>query len=148
VMIVVALVLYFSVWGLEVRAIGSDIESAYCTEVNVKKVRSSVFVVSGGLAALSGVLVSLILNTGNFTVGTGWELIAVAGCAIGGISLFGYEGSLFGLFCGLLTLQIIQNGIVVIGISPYCQQIIIGLILLAAMVMEVRRRQWFNLEKL
>lgn len=148
IMIITALVLEFSVWGLCVRAIGSDEESARCTEVNVPQVRTSIFILSGGLAAISGILVSLILNTGNYTVGTGWELIAVAACAIGGISLFGYEGSLFGLFCGLITLQIIQNGIIFIGVSPYSQQIVVGVILLLAMVMEVRRRKWFNLERL
>lgn len=145
---VVALFLSRTVWGLTVRAVGSDEESARCTEVNVETVRLSVFVVTGGLSALAGVLLSLIINSGNATVGTGWELVAVAACAIGGVSLFGYQGSMVGLFAGLLVLQIISNGIVVIGVSPYTQNILIGLILLAAMGLEVRRRRWLNLERI
>lgn len=145
-MISINYVLNNSVWGLQVRAIGSDEASARCTEVEVDKVKISIFVITGGLSAIAGIMLSLIINSGNATVGTGWELIAVAACAIGGVSLFGYEGSMFGLFCGLLVLQIIQNGIVLIGISPYTQQIVIGIILLSAMVVEVRRRRWLNMD--
>jgi ribose transport system permease protein len=148
ILVIVGVVLKNTVWGLTVRAVGSDEESARCTEVNVEKVRLSVFVITGGLAALAGVMLSLIINSGNATVGTGWELVAVAACAIGGVSLFGYEGSTVGLFVGLFVLQIIQNGIVVVGISPYTQQIVIGAILLAAMVVEVKRRRWLNLERI
>jgi ribose transport system permease protein len=148
VMAIMGCLLSRTVWGLQVRAVGSDEESARCTEVNVESIRLSVFVITGGLAALAGVMLSLIINSGNATVGTGWELVAVAACAIGGVSLFGYEGSAVGLFTGLLVLQIIQNGIVVIGISPYTQQIVIGAILLAAMVVEVKRRKWLNLERI
>jgi len=148
ILVIVGVVLKNTVWGLTVRAVGSDEESARCTEVNVDKVRLSVFVITGGLAALAGVMLSLIINSGNATVGTGWELVAVAACAIGGVSLFGYEGSTVGLFVGLFVLQIIQNGIVVVGISPYTQQIVIGAILLAAMVVEVKRRRWLNLERI
>lgn len=137
-----------TVWGLTVRATGSDRESAKCTEVNVDRVHVSVFAITGVLAALAGVMVSLILNGGSAMVGTGWELLAIAACAIGGVSLFGYEGSFIGLFCGLLTMQVIQNGIVVIGVSSYTQTIVIGIILLASMVMEVRRRRWLNMESL
>jgi ribose transport system permease protein len=148
VMVLFAVLLCRTVWGLQVRAIGSDEESARCTEVDVNQIRLSVFIIAGGLAALAGVMLSLIINSGNATVGTGWELIAVAACAIGGVSLFGYDGSMGGLFVGLLVLQIIQNGIVVVGISPYTQQIVIGAILLTAMVVEVKRRKWLNMESI
>jgi ribose transport system permease protein len=147
-MVVGTIAINQTVWGLTVRAVGSDKESAACTEVNVGSVHRSVFVITGGLAGLAGVMVSMMLDSGVPSAGTGWELIIIAGCAIGGISLFGYEGSFFGLFCGLLTMQVIQNGIVVIGVSPYSQTVVIGGILLVAMILEVRRRRWLNLEYL
>lgn len=147
-LIAAALIVWRSVWGLEVRAVGSDKEAAACTEVNVNHIHRSVFIISGGTAAIAGVMVSLILNAGVATVGTGWELIAITACAIGGVSLFGYEGSFIGLFCGLFTLQAIQNGIVIIGINPYSQTVVVGAILLVAMVLEIRRRKWLNLESL
>jgi ribose transport system permease protein len=146
IMIIISYFLNHSVWGLQVRAIGSDEDSARCTEVEVDKIKISIFATTGLLAAIAGIMLSLIINSGNATVGIGWELIAVAACAIGGISLFGYEGSMVGLFCGLLVLQIIQNGIVLVGISPYTQQIVIGIILLSAMIVEVRRRRWLNMD--
>lgn len=151
-MLVLMLVAWFfldrTVWGLTVRATGSDKESARSTEVDVDRVHVSVFAITGVLSALAGVMVSLILNAGSAPAGTGWELLAIAACAIGGVSLFGYEGSYIGLFAGLLTMQVIQNGIVVIGVSSYTQTIAVGIILLTAMILEVRRRKWLNLESL
>jgi ribose/xylose/arabinose/galactoside ABC-type transport system permease subunit len=129
------------------RATGSDYESAESTEVNVKGIQTSALTISGGLAGLAGVLVTTILGAGQPTAGTGWELIAIAGCAIGGVSLFGYDGSMLGLFAGLLTLQVISNGIVTIGIPPYIQNVVIGAILLSSMIIDVRRRRYVNIEQ-
>lgn len=147
IMIIAQIFLDRSVWGLCVRATGSDIEAAECNEVNVKYIQTSVIVILGGLAGLSGVLVTTILGAGQPTAGTGWELIAIAGCAIGGVSLFGYEGSMYGLFLGLFTLQVITNGIVTIGVPAYFQNVVIGVILLASMIMDVRRRYFMNIEQ-
>ena len=148
VLVVIALLLHSTVWGLSARATGSDFETAKCTEVDVYKVQLSAFLLSGALSACSGVLATMALGCGVYTMGTGWELIAIAACAIGGVSLFGYEGSMFGLFCGLATLQVIQTGIIILGISPYWQLIVIGSILLFSMVVDVRRRMYLNLEKI
>jgi ribose transport system permease protein len=136
-----------SIWGLRLRATGSDYEAAECTEVYPKQVQTSALIIVGGLAGLAGVLVTTILGAGQPTAGTGWELIAIAGCAIGGVSLFGYEGSMYGLFLGLLTLQVISNGIVTIGVPPYFQNIFIGIILIASMIFDVRRRYYMNIEQ-
>jgi ribose transport system permease protein len=146
-MVVVQLFLSRSIWGLCLRATGSDYEIAENNEVDVKSIRTSALMIVGGLSGLAGVLVTTILGAGQPSAGTGWELIAVAGCAIGGVSLFGYEGSMYGLFLGLLTLQVISNGIVTIGIPPYVQNVVIGVILLASMVFDVRRRQFMNIEQ-
>ena len=88
-----------------------------------------------------------MLNAGAPTVGTGWEFTAITACAIGGVSLFGYHGNMFGLFCGLAVIQVIQNGIVMIGVSPYLQSVFVGAILLIAMAVDVRRRTYLNLDR-
>jgi len=137
-----------TVWGLCLRATGSDIESARDTEVNVISVQVSALVIAAVLASISGILVTAVLDSGVPSTGTGWELAAIAACVIGGISMSGYEGSFIGLFFGLLVMQEIQNGIIIIGMSPYWQSAIIGVILLAAMAVDVRRRRYLNLEKL
>lgn len=137
-----------TVWGLCVRAVGSDEETAFNTEVNVKQIKMSVLLITGLLSASAGILASMMLSAGVPTLGTGWELVAITACAIGGVSLFGYTGNMFGLFAGLFTLQIIQNGIIVIGISSYFQTVIVGAILLGAIVLEVKRRKTLNLERI
>jgi ribose transport system permease protein len=90
----------------------------------------------------------MVLNSGVPTSGTGWELNAIAACAIGGVSLFGYQGSMIGLFFGLLVMQMILNGIVMIGVSSYLQIVVVGIILLVSIIIEVRRRTYFNLERI
>lgn len=137
-----------TVWGLSVRATGSDKESAFCCEVNVKFIQKSAIVIAGGLSALAGILSLTVIGSSVPTIGTGWELIAIAGCAVGGVSLFGYSGSMIGLFCGLLTLQVINNGIITIGVSPYLQVVFIGFVLLISMVLDVRRRTFLNIDQI
>ena len=137
-----------TVWGLSLRATGSDKESAFCCEVDVNFIQRSAIVIAGGLSALAGILSLTILGSSVPTIGTGWELIAIAGCAIGGVSLFGYSGSMVGLFLGLLTLQVINNGIITIGISPYLQVVVTGIILLVSMILDVRRRSYLNIDQI
>lgn len=145
--IIAHLVLQFSLLGLLIRAVGSDREVAICTEVDADKINIITLVTVSILAAISGIFISFVINAGSPTVGAGWEFTAITACAIGGVSLFGYHGTMFGLFCGLAVVQIIQNGIVMIGINPYVQGVAVGAILLIAMVIDVRRRTYLDLDK-
>jgi ribose transport system permease protein len=147
IMVLVSILLSKTVWGVRLRATGSSFESAECTEVNPKSIQIGALIISGGLAGLAGVLVTTILGAGQPTVGTGWELIAIAGAAIGGVSLFGYAGSMYGLFMGLFTLQVINNGLITVGMPPYFQNVAIGCILLISMIVDVRRRYFMNIEQ-
>jgi len=147
IMVVVAALLTRTVWGMCIRATGSDIDVAKCNEVDVVVIQTSTLVICGGLAALAGVFITCILGAGQATAGTGYELIAITGCAIGGISLFGYHGSMIGLFLGLLTVQIISNGMIVVGVPPYMQSVVVGGILLVSMIVDVRRRTLLNIEQ-
>jgi ribose transport system permease protein len=147
-LIVVAWILYFTVLGLEIRATGSDRESAVCNEVDVKRANTLSLMIVGGLAGLSGILLTILINSGSPTLGSGWELTIITACVLGGVSLNGYEGSMVGLFLGLLFLQVIQNGMIMIGISAYLNPVAVGCILVAAMAFDTRRRKYLNLEKL
>lgn len=142
------IMLEHSVFGLEIKATGSDYEVAKVTEVRYILVHRVLLAVVGGLAALAGIFSSFMLNSGHPNVGTGWEFAAITACAIGGVSLYGYEGSIFGIFCGLLVVQVLQNGIVLAGVSPYLQTVVVGLVLLVAIALDVRRRRYLNLESL
>jgi len=145
-LVVMSLVLSYTVWGMCVRATGSNLEVAVCNEVDVVAIQTSVLTLSGGLAGLAGALVTTTIGSGQPTVGSGWELIAIVGCTIGGISLFGYFGSMLGLFFGLLVVQVITNGMIVIGIPPFASGIVLGVILVASMIIDVIRRRGFNVE--
>ena len=147
IIIIAHLVLEYSLFGLMTRATGSDREVAICTEVNVDKINSTNIILISGLAGVAGIFISFMMNAGSPTTGTGWEFTAITACAIGGVSLFGYHGNMFGLFCGLAVIQVIQNGIVMIGISPYLQSVFVGAILLIAMVVDVKRRTYLNLDR-
>jgi ribose transport system permease protein len=138
--IISQIILFRTVYGLEVRATGSDREIAKMTEVNVKKVNISTFIIAGTLSALSGILLMTRVITGQPSTGTGWELIAISACAIGGVSLFGYEGSFLGVFLGVIALQVIQNGLVVMGLSSHLNLIVIGIILVCTAAIDWQRR--------
>jgi len=137
-----------TVLGLEIKATGSDYEIAKITEVRYVLVHVFVLTLVGVLSALAGVLLSFVLNGGTPNVGIGWEFTAITACAIGGVSLMGYEGSIEGILIGLLVVYVLQNGVVVIGVSVFMQNVVIGLVLLVAVVLDVRRRKYLNIESL
>ena len=134
------LLLSFTLWGLEVKATGSDREIARITEVNIEKASLTAFLICGTLSAFSGILLMTRLGAGNSTIGMGWELQVITAVAIGGVSLFGYEGSFIGVFLGILAIQVIQNGLIIIGLSPYLNTIVVGVILLFTAFIDWRRR--------
>lgn len=150
--LVVTLVAWYvlerTVFGLEIRATGSDYEVAKVTEVRYILVHVSLLAGIGALAALAGILTSFILNAGAPNVGIGWEFAAITACVIGGISMFGYEGSIPGVVLGVLTVQVLRNGIVMSGVSVYLQDVVTGVVLLAAIVLDVRRRKYLNMERI
>jgi ribose transport system permease protein len=136
----------FSLTGFLFRAVGSDREVAYCTEVDVDKINTMALVITGFLGAIAGVFISFMTNSGTPSIGQGWEFIAITACAIGGVSLFGYHGSIFGLFCGLAVIQVVNNGIVMLGINPYLQSVVVGALLLGAIYLDIQRRTYLDLE--
>ena len=134
-----------SVWGLKLRATGSDRKTAFDTEVETDKITYHSFLIVGALAALAGILGTIRMNGAQPLLGQGWEFWSLAACAIGGVSIYGYEGSLIGAFIGLATIQVLINGLVAIGVSPYLQTVAIGVALCLAMVLDARRRKSLDL---
>jgi ribose transport system permease protein len=135
---VAAFVLRRTVFGRYVYAVGSNPESARLSGVPVTKILVTVYVISGLLAALGGVLFTSRLNAGIPTAGTGYELNAIAACVIGGASLFGAKGSAFGAAAGALIVATLNNGGNLLAINPFYLQIGIGLLILLAVFFD----QW------
>ncbi|MEO3761923.1 ABC transporter permease [Streptomyces sp. B8F3] len=131
-----ALLLRRTVWGEYVYAVGSSAESARLTGVPVRRVLVSAYVLSGTLAAAAGVLLASRLGNGVPTSGNGYELQAIAACVIGGASLFGAKGSALGALVGALVVGMLNNGGTLLGIDPFWLQIVIGVLILAAVATE------------
>ena len=127
-----------TVWGLTVKATGSDREVAFYTEVNVDRVQTQLHILSGTLAAIAGLFIMAKIGGGQPTIGTGIELTVIAACAIGGVSLFGYEGSMAAVFLGLLFIQVVIAGAITSGINPYLQPTVMGIIMIVAMIFDAR----------
>ncbi|HEY0485539.1 MAG TPA: ABC transporter permease [Mycobacteriales bacterium] len=136
--VVTAFVLRRTTFGRYVYAIGSNPESARLAGVPVRTVLVTVYVISGTLAALGGVLLASRLGGGNPTAGIGYELNAIAACVIGGASLFGAKGGAFGAAAGALIVATLNNGGNLLNVNAFYLQIIIGLLILVAVFFD----QW------
>jgi ribose/xylose/arabinose/galactoside ABC-type transport system permease subunit len=126
-------------FGYYVYAIGGDESAARLAGVNVRMVRTLVYVISGTLAAIASVLLSSRVNSGQPSLGDGAELLSVAAVIIGGVRLRGGQGSLVGVMLGVILLAVLSNGLNLINMSSYVQLVAIGLIVMAASVGSVIR---------
>jgi ribose/xylose/arabinose/galactoside ABC-type transport system permease subunit len=121
--------------GYRLLAIGSNPRAAHLVGFKVERTRVLILTFSGLMAGLSGVCSVAYLNTAGPTAGTGYELSVLAATIIGGVKLTGGRGSILGVLLGLCVIGIIQNLIVLWGVSPNWSQGVAGLVLIAAMTL-------------
>jgi ribose transport system permease protein len=140
VFVVAAIGLWFflerTYWGRQTYAVGGNAEAARLAGIPVRRRTLVTYVVSGTLAGIVGVLISARLGLGDPSVATGYELDAIAAAVIGGVSLFGGHGRIVGIVSGAVLLVIINNGLIVLNVSPYYQQIVLGAVLGVAIVVD------------
>jgi ribose transport system permease protein len=129
-----SVVLRFTAFGRHCYAIGSNRNAARLSGVNVDRIKIGAYVVSGTLAALTGILLAGQTTTVPPTMGAGYEIQAIAAAVIGGAALSGGRGRVFGAVLGALTLTIASNIINLLGINATWQDVIVGGILLLAVV--------------
>jgi simple sugar transport system permease protein len=123
-----------------VYAVGGNAEATRLSGIPVNRVRITIFATTGLLAAMSGVLLTARLNSGYAGVGVGWEFDTIAAVIIGGTSLFGGEGSMFGTLLGVLFIGLLGNGMVLLGVNPYMQDVARGVIILGAVLLSALQR--------
>ena len=142
VVIVGHILLSRTVFGRHVYALGGNAEAARLSGVDVSKVRIAVYTISGALAGLAAIILMSRLNSGQPTVGQGYELYAIAAVVVGGTSLFGGSGSVAGTAIGALIIGVINLGLDLHGISSFWQLMITGAIIFLAVLLDevVRRR--------
>jgi ribose/xylose/arabinose/galactoside ABC-type transport system permease subunit len=129
-------VLRHSRFGLHVYAVGGNVTAANLNGVNTRRVILLVYVIVGFACGLASFLLSARLNSAEAVAGIGLELDVIAAVVIGGTSLFGGVGGVVGTVVGALLIGVLRNGLVLLNISPFIQQIVIGLILVAAVAFD------------
>jgi inositol transport system permease protein len=125
-------VLRYTRYGRQVYAVGGNPEAARLSGLNVKMILLSVYIIVGFFAGLGGFVLSSRLGASEAVAGTGYELTVIASVVIGGTSLFGGEGNVLGTVIGSILIGVLTNGLVLMNVSPYVQQIIIGMIIVLA----------------
>jgi len=125
-------ILMRSAFGRHVYATGGNQDAAWLAGIRVNRVLLSVYVACGLAAGLAGVLVASRLNAGYPKAGEFYELDAIAAVVVGGTSLFGGRGSIWGTLAGAFFIGVLNNGLNLFGVSPYDQMIAKGAILLVA----------------
>jgi len=121
-------------------AIGGNLEAARLSGVNVRRVIVQIFALMGALSGIAGVILTARLNAATANAGNQFELNAIAACVIGGTSLQGGSGSIPGALLGALVMASIDNGLSMLNVEAFWQQIIKGLILMVAVLMDVKSR--------
>ncbi|MCL1927347.1 MAG: ABC transporter permease [Treponema sp.] len=129
-------------WGRHVYAVGSNFEAARLSGVNTKKTIMMVYMFSGFLAALAGCLLAARVYSAGPAAGDGYELDAVASSVIGGTSTMGGEGTGIGTFIGAFIIGILRNGLNLMGVNPFIQKIVIGLVIVGSVFLDrIRNRE-------
>jgi ribose transport system permease protein len=145
VLVVVALIAYFilnfTTLGRHIYAVGGNREAARVSGVKVDGVRMFCYAVSGTMAGITGILWASRLGQGTPVVGSTYELWAIAATVIGGTSLFGGEGTVLGAILGAAIMGVMQNGMVLMDVSSYVQEVVLGAVLVIAVTYDTLRRR-------
>lgn len=138
---IIYFLLKYTTFGRSIYAVGGNIKSARISGINVWMVKTKVFIITSFLAAVSGILVSSQILSGNAGTARGWELDVIASVIIGGTSLFGGIGRVWGTLLGVLFLGIVFNGMTLLNINEYWQYVVRGFIILIAVLLnEINKR--------
>jgi ribose transport system permease protein len=123
-------------FGRHVYAVGGNEKAATLSGLNVNRIKSMVYTIGGALAGVAGLLVTARLDSATPNAGLSYELDSIAAVVIGGTSLNGGRGSIMGTVLGCLIIGVLNNGLVLMEVSPFWQQVIKGLVILVAVAVD------------
>ena len=126
-------------FGRAVYATGSNWKCAKLAGINIHKTKIIVYAISGFMSALSGLILLSRLGSAQPTLGDGYELDAIAAVALGGTSMSGGRGKIYGTFIGVLIIAVLNNGLNILGVSSYYQDVIKGFVILVAVLSDRKR---------
>lgn len=142
-MVLAFIVLYFilhkTTFGRRVYAVGGNEEASKLSGINADRVKIAVYAITGFLAAVSALILTSRLNSAQPTAGESYELDAIAAVVLGGTSLTGGRGWIFGTLVGALIIGVLNNGMNLIGVSSFFQQIVKGVVILLAVLIDRKK---------
>lgn len=128
-------------FGRHVYAAGGNPHAAVVSGINVRRIRFLVYVISGGLAGLAGMMLAARTGSALPQAGIAYELDAIAAVVIGGTSLAGGVGRVTGTLIGALLISVVNNGLDLMGVESYYQQVIKGVLIVAAVMLDQARHR-------
>ena len=136
VFIVLYVLLHKTAFGKSVYAIGGNEKAAYISGVKLNKVKIIIYSISGMMASISGLIITSRLSSAQPTAGASYEMDAIAAVVLGGTSLSGGKGRILGTLIGALIIGVLNNGLNIIGVSAFWQQVVKGVVILIAVLID------------
>ena len=131
-----------TVLGRHLYAVGGNEAAARLSGVKVGQIRLPAYLSCAALAGLGGIILTSQLKSAAPTYGLSYELYAIAAVVVGGTSLNGGRGDVFGTFIGTLIIAVIQNGMNLLGVESYLQKVVLGLVILGAVLLDQVQKRW------
>lgn len=125
--------------GRKIYAVGSNDKAAALAGVNISSVKIFVYSLSGLVSALAGIILLSRLGSAQPTLGDGYELDAIAAVAVGGCSMSGGKGQIYGTLIGVLIIAVLNNGLNIMGVASYYQDVVRGIVILLAVLTDRKR---------
>lgn len=144
VILICSFVLAKTVYGRRVYACGGNLQAARVSGINTTLIRISTFAIAGLLAGLSGFLMTSRVTIGQPTAAESYEMDAITACVVGGVSMSGGVGKPWGVVVGCLLITVIANGLDIMGVSSHWQKIVKGVIIVLAVLIDVKGKSKKN----
>lgn len=139
--IIAFIVLKYTRFGRYVYAVGGNIRAAKLAGIKTNLILISVYMISGVMAAIGGILLTSRINSGQPNSGLMYELDVIAAVAVGGTSFFGGRGTITGTFIGSMLIAVLRNGLNLMNVGSYIQQVIVGVVILLAVMLDQVRKE-------
>ena len=134
-----AFILARTAFGVSLFATGGNVTAAFFSGIRTNRVRFVTYVIAGGLAAVAGIISTAKMGMGTSTAGLGYELDVITAVILGGVSLKGGKGNIFGVMIGAAIMGVIRNGLLILNISAYYQITIIGAVIIGVAAFDAIR---------
>jgi ribose transport system permease protein len=134
-------ILKYTVLGRNIYAVGGNVNAARLSGINTDKIKIISFMIAGLLGALTSIISASRMDSGQPNAGTNFEFLVITAVILGGVSMTGGRGNVFGVILGVLILKVLNNGLVLLNISSFYQDIMRGIVIVLAVFIDEKRRR-------